>query len=126
MISEQFAVGHMLSERHDNNSISYWLGEWCRNDIPMPKIVVVDQSLALMMAVVQTFTQYTTLAKYLDVCSSLLNNEHVDVPYCMLRNDFAHIMHLVSGWSEIKQSVPRVKRFYLRCIALLIACEDFF
>ncbi|KAF0749942.1 Uncharacterized protein FWK35_00013587 [Aphis craccivora] len=53
----QFTAAHMLSERHDSNSISYWLTEWSRTNIVLPKIVVTDQSLALMMAVVKSFTQ---------------------------------------------------------------------
>jgi len=47
----------MLSERHDNNSIYYWLIEWIRDGAPCPKQVVTDMSLALMVAVVRAFTQ---------------------------------------------------------------------
>lgn len=54
----QFTAAHMLSERHDSNSISYWLTEWLRSNIVPPKIVVTDQSLALMIAVAKAFTQY--------------------------------------------------------------------
>lgn len=57
----QFTAVHMLSERRDINSISYWLTEWSRTNIVLPKIVVTDQSLALMMAVVKSFTQYSSL-----------------------------------------------------------------
>lgn len=53
----QYSVGHMLSERHDNNSIAHWLAEWMRNDITPPKVVVTDQSLGLMIAATKTFTQ---------------------------------------------------------------------
>lgn len=94
----QFTVAHMLSERHDNNSISYWLTEWIRNKIPLPKIVVTDQSKALMMAVIKSFTQYSSLSKYLSICSSLvLKESDVDIPKCMLRNDFNHTMKLLSS-----------------------------
>lgn len=34
----QFAVAHMLSERHDNNSINHWLTEWTRSNINFPKM----------------------------------------------------------------------------------------
>ncbi|CAI6371955.1 unnamed protein product [Macrosiphum euphorbiae] len=68
----QFSVGHMLSERHDNNSIAYWLTEWLRNDISPPKVIVTDQSLALMIAAVKTFIQYSNLIKYISICSSLI------------------------------------------------------
>jgi len=55
----QFAVVHMISERHDNNSISHWLTEWVRSGLTTPEVVILDQSLALMIAVVRTFTQYS-------------------------------------------------------------------
>lgn len=120
----QFA--HMISERHDNNSIVYWLTEWVRSGIPIPKIVVVDQSLALKIAATKTFTQYSSLGKYIDVCSSLIKNEPgAEVPLCMIRNDFNHVMHLISTWPEIKSSTFRVKIFYLRSIGLIIVCTDF-
>jgi len=75
----------MISERHDNNSIAHWLTEWIRNGITTPKIVIVDQSLALMIAAVKTFTQYSSLSKYIDVCSSLIINEPgSEIPLCMV------------------------------------------
>ncbi|KAF0684254.1 Uncharacterized protein FWK35_00038407, partial [Aphis craccivora] len=122
----QFTVAHMLSERHDNNSISHWLTEWTRNKIILPKIVVTDQSKALMMAVIKSFTQYSSLSKYLSICSSLLlKKSEVEIPHCMLRNDFNHTMKLLSSWPEIKNSSYRIKNFYLRSIGLVIASKDF-
>lgn len=82
----------MLSKRHDLNSISFWLSEWVRSNIAVPKIVVTDQSLALMIAVVKAFTEYSSLAKY----SSIVLKESTELSYCMIRNDFNHMMHLIS------------------------------
>lgn len=122
----QFSVGHMLSERHDNNSIAYWLAEWLRNDISPPKVIVTDQSLALMMAAVKTFTQYANLNKYISICSLLIQKEiNIEVPNCMIRNDFNHVMHLLSSWIEYKSVSRRVKNFYLRAIGLIIVNTDF-
>jgi len=121
----QFSVAHMLSERHDHNSIGHWLTEWCKNSIAPPKIVVTDQSLALMMAVVKTFTQYSTLNKYISVCSDLIMKKEIEIPSCMLRNDFNHIMHLISSWSEFKTTTVRIKNFYMRSICLIIVSMDF-
>lgn len=92
----QFSVAHMLSERHDNNSIGNWLSEWLRTGVPQPKVIVTDQSLALMMAAVRSFTQYSSLAKYLYICSLLINNKTTELPKCMIRNDFNHVMHILS------------------------------
>lgn len=120
----QFAVAHMLSERHDNNSIGYWLGEWKKFGIPPPKTIVADQSLALMMGIVKTFTQFATLNKYLEVCSLLVSKKTRDIPTCMLRNDFNHVMKLISSWFK-HQTTARIKNFYLRSIGIVITSTDF-
>lgn len=95
-----FSAGNMLLDRRDNHSIAYWLSLWLQNDIPPPKVVVTDQSTALMMAVIKTFTQYNDLATYLTVCWALLQKENVPMdlllPRCMLQNDVVHIMKLIS------------------------------
>ncbi len=122
----QFSVAHMISERHNNTAIAFFLLNWMREDIKPPNICVTDQSLALMMACVRAFTQYGTLNQYISVCSSLLRGERAyEVPLCMIRNDFAHIMHLISAWKEIKDATRRSKDFYLRTIAILISTTSF-
>jgi len=43
-----FTALSMLSEQHDNISISVWLKRWLRCNVKPPKVVISDQSLALM------------------------------------------------------------------------------
>jgi hypothetical protein len=75
-----------------------------------------------MIAVTKSFTQYTHLTKYISVCSSLILKEpEVDLPSAIIRNDFNHVMYLLTTWPEIKQSTFRVNNFYLRSIGLLIS-----
>lgn len=90
-----------------------------------PKIVVTDQSLALMMAVAKSFTQYTTLSKDLSVCSSLILKDSTELQSCMIRNDFNHVMHLISSWSETKTATYKVKNFYMKSIGLVIVSTNF-
>jgi len=71
-----------------------------------------------MMAGVKSVTQYSSLSKYLAVCSSLIRKESSELPACMLRNDFNHVMHVISSWPEIKSCKYRIKFFYLRSIGL--------
>lgn len=59
------------------------------------------------------------------MCSSLILKELTEVPTCMVRNDFNHVMHLISSWSEIKSCKYQIKNCYLRSIGLLIASTDF-
>lgn len=120
----QFAVFHMLSERQDYNSISHWLGEWKKSEISPPKIIVTDQSLTRMMVIVKKFTKFWTIEKYIEVCSSLMNKKSNDDPTCMLRNDFNHIMHLVSSWFN-NQSTTRIKHFYLRSIGSISTDNEY-
>lgn len=123
---QQFPVAHMLSERHNNTAIVFWLLSWLREDIKSPDVCVTDHSRAFMMACVRAFTQYHTLESYRAACSALLKNEReIEIPNCMLRNDFAHTMHSISSWPEIKPAHRRSKNFYLRSIALIIACDSF-
>jgi len=78
----------MLSEKHDNNSISYWLAEWLRDAKSPPLLVVTDQSLALMHVVTKTFTQFSNLDAYISNCSKLVSKEPgCEIPKCMIRND---------------------------------------
>lgn len=79
-----------------------------------------------MTAATKAFTQYSKLAKYIDVCSSLIMNKPgTEIPLCMIRNDFNHVMHLISSWPEIKSSPFRVKNFYLRSIGLIIVSTSY-
>ncbi|KAF0728916.1 Uncharacterized protein FWK35_00028412, partial [Aphis craccivora] len=88
------SYAHMLSERHDNNSISHWLMQWTRDGAPSPKIVVTDQSIALMSACVRSFTQYSNLTTYLEVCYSLVltpgKANKCDVAKTYLKNRIAN------------------------------------
>ena len=122
----QFPVAHMVSERHNNIAIAFWLQCWLRAELKMPKICVTDESRALMMACVRAFTQYSTLNQYILVCSSLLKGEdRYETPFCMMRNDFANLMHLISTWKEIKYAPRKSKHFYLWTVALIIASASF-
>jgi len=70
--NQSFTVLSMLSEQHDNISIANWLKRWLKCDVKAPKVVISDQSLAMMSALVQRFTQYESLEKYLNTCYSLI------------------------------------------------------
>jgi len=99
-----FTVMSMLSERHDTLSISIWLNKWLRCGVKSPKIVICDQSLALMSALTQTFTQYKSLEQYLQVCFSIVVLKKEEVPTCFIRNDINHFVHFISQWKEVKDS----------------------
>lgn len=46
----------------------------------------------------------------------MLNEHGSEIPNCMIRNDFNHVMHLISTWSELKSCAYRIKQFYMKSI----------
>ena len=68
----QYTATNMLSEKHNTNSINYWLSEWLKSGASKPDIVVTDMSLALLSGVIKAFTQYNSLSDYLEQCYKIL------------------------------------------------------
>lgn len=122
LYGESFTVLSMLSEHHDNVSISLWLKRWLRQDVKPPKVAVSDQSLPLMSEIVQAFTQYNSLEKYLEVCFAILNNnDETEIPKCFVRNDINHFIHLVTQWPPLKKAKHfSTKELFSRSMGLLV------
>jgi len=95
-----FTATDMLSERHTNVAISNWFANWLNSDVPVPKQTVCDQSIALLSAIVKSFTQYSTLQDYVRAYASLLNGDVAVqsywVPRCFVRIDIAHFIKTIS------------------------------
>jgi len=120
--SKSFTVCSMLSEQHDSTSIYLWLQRWLRCDIKPPKLVISDQSLALMSALVHAFTQYQSLEEYLDACFTIIvKNQNIPIPHCMIKNDINHFMHLVTQWPPLRNTkFTRTKQLIARTMGLLV------
>jgi len=123
-----FTVTNMLSERHSNVAIFNWLANWKKSDVPMPKMTVCDQSLAILSAVVQCFTQYSSLQDYINACSDLiLNNLPTNnhwIPRCFIRTDIAHFLKLITKWPPLKTVARRVREVILRSLCMLIRSKS--
>lgn len=123
-----FTVTNMVTEKHNNLSISNWLLNWISSDVKKPKETVCDNSLALLSAIVQSFTQFSSLQVYVRVCSDLLtqelsSNSHL-IPWCFVRIDVAHFIKICTKWSPLKTVSRRVREIFLRVIGLLIKCKS--
>jgi len=97
--SKTFTVLSMISEQHDTLSIYIWLTRWLRCGIKAPKMAISDQSLAIMSALVQSFTQYKSLQEYLEVCFKFAVNKNENknkIPSCYIRNDINHFVSLIA------------------------------
>jgi len=124
-----FTVCSMISEKHDTLSIYTWLKRWIKCSVRPPKMVISDQSLALMSAIVQSFTQYNSLEEYLKICFKLVMNVEIinetDIPLYFVRNDISHFVKLISQWSPLKKSkFPRTRQLFIRSIMLLLYCSS--
>lgn len=92
-----FTVISMLFERHDTLSMISWLNSELRCGVKAPKVVISDQSLVLMSALAQKFTQYKSLEQYLQACFSIVVLQKEEkLPTCFIRNDVNHFIHLIS------------------------------
>lgn len=123
-----FTVSNMVSERHTNIAIFNWFAKWLSCNVPPPRETVCDQSLALLSAIVQCFTQYSSLQEYLNVCSDLILNQlDLDshwLPRCFVRTDVAHFIKMISRWPPLKTTSRRVKEIILRLFGLLVKSQS--
>lgn len=126
--SKTFTVLSMISEQHDTLSIYIWSTRWLRCGIKAPKMVISDQSLAIMPALVQSFTQYKSLQEYLEVCFKFAVNKNENknkIPSCYIRNDINHFFSLIAKWNPLKQcKFTRTKQLFIRSMTLLIYCTS--
>lgn len=118
---------NMLTERHTTLTIFSWLAKWLSCNIPQPRQTVCDQSLALLSAISQCFTQYSSLQNYIQVCGDLLtdkipNNTHW-VPKCFIQIDVAHFIKLATKWPPLKLSSLRLRELILRTIGQIVKTQ---
>lgn len=123
--TQQYSVGNMLSERHDSNSIYFWLSEWRRSGASKPDIVVSDMSIALLSAATKAFTQFTSLTDYLHHCYEMIvGNSQQELPKTFTRCDVAHFIKLVSTWKSLNGQIKRNRQFYLSIMAQAVQADS--
>lgn len=114
-------VCQLLTEKHDAVFVSYWLKEWLRHDIPIPKSIVCDFSRALLNACSMAFNE-KCLGKYLDHSIKYLIQEPGNTIYdpleCLILLDIAHFIKMITRWS-CWQNARLKKDFFIRAIGLL-------
>lgn len=111
---ENFALFQLISEKHDTNTLTYWMREWLRSGGSAPKQVVTDYSLALRNAISLAFNN-TDLKTYIENCivfDDSSSSMRVQRPRCLIRIDIAHLIKLVTRWSCFKHESPEKKDFY--------------
>lgn len=84
-------------------------------------------SLALLNAGARAFGKHSSLNTYIDrlfecICSNdiLINS----APDCYVRIDINHLMKNAASSPALSSVRPKVKEFYVRCVALLVKITD--
>lgn len=119
------SVGQMVSAAQDTNSILFWLNNWLRAMKIVPKEAVSDYSRALFGAMSLSFNNIS-LKEYIKVCFEHVLQKKPDRPAnTFLRIDVAHLIQILCRLKCFTKSNVVVKDFYLRCIALMVSCDQF-
>lgn len=95
-----------------------------RSGVKIPKEVIIDYSMALLIACSLAFNQ-RSLQKYLDECfhQIFLSSTYLE-RMCFLRIDIAHLIKMITRWPCFSKSQPYIKDFFVRCVALLALQTD--
>ena len=115
----QLPVSQMLSSQHDALSIKQWLERWQFLGPKEPQIVVCDASKALLNAIVGAFTNFPTLADYIDDLFTSIQNE-TKVTF-LLHLDICHFVKNVSNWTCYREK--GIKKFFVHAICLIVRCK---
>lgn len=105
------------------DSIESWLKDWVKSNQP-PGEVTIDESAALMGAIVRIFTQFSGTNEYLDGCMrSLLLNTDDDLPKCFIRIDRSHFVKSILR--NVQKGLEQTKRLIRGVLGYLITCCSF-
>lgn len=121
----QVSIYSMISERHDANMILFWLMEWRKQGGAVPKEFTTDMSMALLNAAARALANFPSLESYIDTLFEIASSElSTSVPITFIRIDIAHLMKNVADSDAFHDVRPKVKEFFVRCVAELIKETD--
>ncbi|CAH2083795.1 unnamed protein product [Euphydryas editha] len=87
----------LISEKHDTNTLTYWIRGWIRSGGSCSKQVVTDYSRALLNATSLAFNNMD-LKTYIETCivlDSKTSSVLVNPPRCTIRLDISHFINMV-------------------------------
>lgn len=118
-------ITQMICEKNESKIVHGWLSD-VSEIISSPKEIIIDQSEALLLTVVQLFTQFDSVNDYLNCCHKIIDDESdVEQPSCFIRHDIVNIVINLKKNKIFEKMDSRVKRFYLLCIGVLFKVEHF-
>lgn len=121
-------VNSLISESHTTETIRHWLTEWLQkskiNELPRPKEICMDMSIALISGTIQAFTNFPSLAAYLQECGKIIDGKLPSLPSCYIRTDVCHLVSLLTKWSSLRDKPKRTRQFYIRAMCQVIQSDN--
>ena len=111
-----YPIYQMLSDSHNTNTICDLMMRAKDDGAPVPKIIVVDCSLALLNAISLAYND-CSYNQYLQTCFKIIRGKCSTLPPCLIKRDRNHLIKNVTRWKCFKDNDWRVKDFYCRCVA---------
>lgn len=105
----------------------FWLLEWRKQGGTVPKEFTVVMSLALLNAAARALANFSSLDAYMETLFQIVQNPESPpvAPSTFIRIDIAHLIKNVVDSDAFCDVRPKVKDFFVRCVALLIKKTDF-
>lgn len=124
------SVYQMLSQTHSSQKITDWLLTWKNrhNNQRNPIEVRMDESAALILSAVTSFTSCKSVHEYLSQCyEHLMDRKNVPRPSSYIRLDPSHVVATIYRNATFKKVFGKrtgPKSFYLRIIGYLLQEAD--
>lgn len=119
------SVGQLLSASQTTNKILFFLNEWLTSVDIKPKEVVCDYSRALLGAISRSFN-HLSIKEYIQDCFYVLQkqNDKIMNDISFIRIDVAHLVAIFCKQKYFASRTQAVKDFLIRCVALMISCDE--
>lgn len=117
-------VFQAITQSHDAFAIESMLKRWVRRDGRAVDEMYIDQSSALLLAGIRTFTEYNSTNAYLDACFDALFNKE-KAPRCYIRYDRSHFVNTIMKSKGFQKNVTsNIKTTFQRIFGFLIINDD--
>lgn len=115
-----FPISQNLNTAHDTDAIRAWLTEWLSTGAPIPRVCVVDCSMALLNAASIAFNKMN-FSEYLEKCFNIvMGSTHEDLPKCYIKRDRGHLVKAIARLKIFQNRNWTKKDLYLRAIGFLL------
>lgn len=118
-------VFQVISQRHSHDFIAYMLHYFKERILngKFPSEVIMDDSAALLLANILTFTQAKSMLDYLNQCYDALF-DHAEPPKCYVRLDPPHFINSLNHCKALNAVDKTKKKFYKRILGYVMLCDD--